>query len=51
MNLYVLSSISKAPFGEIVRGITPFVWLMLGLLMVITYVPVLSLWLPRLVFG
>ncbi|WP_374448233.1 TRAP transporter large permease [Stella sp.] len=51
MNLYVLASISRAPFGEIVRGITPFVWLMLGLLLVVTYVPVLSLWLPRLVFG
>ncbi|BBK35383.1 C4-dicarboxylate ABC transporter permease [Allostella sp. ATCC 35155] len=51
MNLYVLASISRAPFGEIVRGITPFVWLMLGLLVVVTYVPVLSLWLPRMVFG
>lgn len=51
MNLYVLTAISKAPFGEIVKGVIPFIWLMLGLLVVITYVPIFSTWLPRLVFG
>jgi len=51
MNLYVLASISRAPFGEIVKGVAPFIVLMLGLLVLVTYVPILSLWLPRLVFG
>ena len=51
LNLFVLSTISAAPIGEVVRGIFPFVILLLGVLMIITYVPALTLWLPDLVLG
>ena len=51
LNLYVLSSISGAGIAEVVRGISPFIVLLLGLLLVVTYVPSLSLYLPNLVYG
>ena len=51
LNLFVLSSISRAPLTEAVRGVAPFVVIMFGFLMLVTYVPQISLWLPNLVFG
>ncbi|HTZ38448.1 MAG TPA: TRAP transporter large permease [Stellaceae bacterium] len=51
LNLYVLSTISDAPIGEVIRGILPFLVILLLVLAVITYWPPLTLWLPDLVFG
>jgi C4-dicarboxylate transporter, DctM subunit len=51
LNLYVLSTISDAPVGEVIRGILPFLVLLLIVLGIITYVPELTLWLPRMVYG
>ncbi|MCW3474491.1 TRAP transporter large permease [Limobrevibacterium gyesilva] len=51
LNLFVLSTISAAPIGEVIRGIFPFLVLLLMVLGIITYVPALTLWLPELVFG
>jgi C4-dicarboxylate transporter, DctM subunit len=51
LNLYVLSTISDAPIGEVIRGILPFLILLLIVLGIITYVPWITLWLPKLVFG
>jgi len=48
LNLFVISSVSRTPLGTVIRGTLPFVGLMLVLLMVITYVPSISLWLPSL---
>jgi C4-dicarboxylate transporter DctM subunit len=47
----VLSTISDAPIGEVVRGILPFLVLLLIVLGIITYVPALTLWLPGYVYG
>jgi C4-dicarboxylate transporter DctM subunit len=51
LNLYVLSTISDAPIGEVIRGILPFLILLLIVLAIITYVPALTLWLPQAVYG
>ncbi len=51
LNLYVLATISTAPVMEVIRGILPFIILLLIVLGIITYVPWLSLWLPHLVYG
>lgn len=51
LNLFVLSSITNAPVSEAIRGVAPFIVLLLGLLAVITYVPIISTFLPSLVFG
>jgi C4-dicarboxylate transporter DctM subunit len=51
LNLFVLSSIARAPMSEAVKGMIPFVILMAGFLILITYVPEISLWLPRTVMN
>jgi len=51
LNLYVLSTISDAPIGEVIRGILPFLIVLLIVLGLITYVPVMTLWLPNAIFG
>ncbi len=51
LNLFVLATISDAPIGEVIRGIFPFLVLLLIVLGIITYVPSLTLWLPNLVYG
>ncbi len=51
LNLYVLSTISDAPIGEVIRGILPFLILLLLVLALITYWPQMTLWLPDLIFG
>src|SRR4029434_472924 len=51
LNLFVLSSIAAAPMGEVIRGILPFLLILLIVLAIITYVPVLTLWLPGAIFG
>ena len=50
LNLFVLSGVSKAPVSEVIRGILPFLGLMVLLLLAITFVPALALTLPSLVF-
>jgi len=51
LNLFVLSSIAVAPMGAVIRGILPFLVILLLVLAVITYVPELTLWLPDAAFG
>lgn len=51
LNLFVLSSISKAPLKEVIQGSVPFLLILLALLIAVTYVPIISLWLPNLVYG
>lgn len=51
LNLFVLSSLREGSMPDVVMGVIPFMILMLILLLVVTYVPALSLWLPTLVYG
>ena len=45
LNLYVMSGISGIPVDEVAKGIGPFYIVRFCMLMIITYVPVMSLWL------
>ena len=51
LNLFVASSISKQPILKISKAVIPFILLSLIALAIITYVPQISLWLPRIVYG
>lgn len=51
LNLFVISNISGTPLAQVIRGTTPFIVLMLGLLILITYVPIISTWLPKWFMG
>ena len=46
LNLYILSGVSGASLAETIRGAMPFILILLALLLLVTFVPELSLWLP-----
>lgn len=51
LNLFVASHIAKMGLTEVSIATLPWVFVMLGYLMLITYVPAISLWLPNLLYG
>jgi C4-dicarboxylate transporter, DctM subunit len=46
--LFIMNNISGAPLRDIVRDVLPFFFAMIGTLVLITFIPELVLWLPRL---
>ena len=51
LNLYVASGITKMGISELTVAVMPWLLTMLGFLLIITYVPQISLWLPNLMYG
>ena len=47
LNLFVVSGIAKEKLGEVVRGVIPFIILMIVFLAIVVLWPQLSLWLPE----
>lgn len=45
--LYVVAGIAKVSIGDLTREIWPYVLALIGVLMLVTYVPAFSLWLPQ----
>jgi C4-dicarboxylate transporter DctM subunit len=50
LNLYVASGISHLGLTETTKACAPWIMVMMAFLMLITYVPAISLWLPNLLF-
>lgn len=51
LNLFVIKSVAETSIQNVIRGVSPYIVLMIGLLILITFVPVISTFLPDLVFG
>ncbi|RUR28099.1 TRAP transporter large permease [Vreelandella nanhaiensis] len=49
--LFVVAGIGKLPMLSVARAIVPFLLCNLTVLMLVTYVPAISLWLPNLLMG
>ena len=48
LNLYVASGIANMGLTDVTKACAPWILVMLAFLMLITYVPIISLWLPNL---
>jgi tripartite ATP-independent transporter DctM subunit len=46
--LFVMTNITGVPLRDLVREVLPFLWVMIGALAAITFIPELVLWLPEL---
>jgi tripartite ATP-independent transporter DctM subunit len=46
--LFIMTRIAEVPLRDIVRDVLPFLWAMIGSLVLITFFPAFVLWLPRL---
>ena len=51
LNLYVASGISGMGLTETTKAAAPWILVMIAFLLLITYVPIISLWLPNLLMG
>ena len=51
LNLYVASGISNMGLTEVTKACAPWILVMIAFLALITYVPIVSLWLPNLLMG
>ncbi len=51
LNLFVISNISNIPLTQVLKGTLPFFIIMLIMLFLVTYVPIISTWLPTLLMG
>jgi C4-dicarboxylate transporter DctM subunit len=51
LNLFVASAVAELPVTAIIRASLPWLVLLLAFLLAVTYVPALSLILPRLMLG
>lgn len=50
LNLYVASGITKMGISELTVAVLPWLLTMLGFLVLVTFVPQISLWLPNLIY-
>jgi C4-dicarboxylate transporter DctM subunit len=50
LNLFVTAGITKMTIIEVVRAALPWLSVLLVFLVIVTYVPIISLWLPNLLF-
>lgn len=51
LNIFVASAVSQQPPMVVLRGSIPWMVVTVALLILVTYVPEISLWLPNYVFG
>jgi len=51
LNLFVASGISGLSLWDVFKGAAPFMVIMLAALLIITYIPIISLWFPKLLYG
>ncbi len=45
--LYIVSGIANVPIADIVSELAPYLLALIGVLLVVTYVPAISIWLPH----
>ena len=50
-NIFVAQAVFKTPLSSLYPGLLPFIALAITALMLITYIPALSLWILRFVLG
>src|SRR3546814_20617572 len=50
LNLFVTAGITKMTIGQVIRAASQWHMILLAFLVLVTYVPAISLWLPKLVF-
>ncbi|QAA93115.1 TRAP transporter large permease [Pollutimonas thiosulfatoxidans] len=48
LNLFVTAGITRMSIGQVVRAASPWLLILLSFLVLITYVPAISLWLPNI---
>lgn len=51
LNLFVASGVTGMPMMQVIRAALPWLMVLLVFLVIVTYIPFISLWLPDMLFG
>ena len=51
LNLFVTSGVAGMPMMRVVRAALPFLAVLFVFLIMVTYIPAISIWLPTLMMG
>lgn len=51
LNLFVASGVTGMPMMQVIRAALPWLMVLLVFLVIVTYIPFVSLWLPDMLFG
>ena len=51
LNLFVTSSVARMPMWDVVRAATPWLGILFLFLIMVTYIPAISTWLPTMMMG
>ncbi len=51
LNLYVASGLSRMGLTEVTKAAAPWILAVAAILLIVTYIPAISLWLPNLLYG
>ncbi|ALK98801.1 C4-dicarboxylate ABC transporter permease [Massilia sp. WF1] len=51
LNLYVASGVTKMGISELTVAVLPWLLTMIGFLLLVTYIPAISLWLPHMIYS
>ena len=51
LNLYVASGLAKMGLTDVTKAAAPWIFVVTAVLLLVTYVPEISLWLPNLLYG
>ena len=49
--LYVVSNVAKVPAQRVIKATVPFLLPLFVVLMIVTFVPAVTNWLPNLIYG
>ena len=50
VNIFVTAAISKAPVMAVARACMGFIWILILVLLLITYIPQIVLWVPQMLY-
>jgi tripartite ATP-independent transporter DctM subunit len=50
INVFVTAAISKSPVMAVARAATGFIWILILVLLIITYIPKIVLWVPEMLY-
>ena len=51
INLFAACATTKTSYGEVVKGAWPFILVQMAIVVILTFMPSITLWLPRVFYG
>jgi len=50
VNIFVTAAMAKVPVMRVAREVMAFIWILILVLLLITYIPQIVLWIPQMLY-